>query len=662
MLRRLALRLLAFLTPPVERDEVLADLAAEAKTRSPFWLWRQVLLSIPSLLGRDWWRGWTGFEAEANRMRPGGTPMESWIVDFRFAVRRLRKRPTYAILAVVTLALGVGGAAAISSIVRTLFAPLPIANEREVAVFWDAFDWNESEYLYLRPQQTGFKDIAAWRFAAATLESDGAPTRLLYGIASSANLFDLLGAHAALGRTLREGDDRQGAGNIVILGHALWRELGGDSSIIGRPLRLAGSLVTVVGVMPADFWFPYPGIQLWFPASFDPGNQNGQYVFMGRLPPGRNLADMNGSLAHLTQLLGARYQYPIQWDKTRNAKLTPVREYLLGDLKPALRAAVLAIGLILLIGCANVAALMLGQLDARAGELAVRTALGADRRRLAQQLVAEALVVGTAAGVMGAGLAAVAFTFLVSRLPLGFMGGNARADWWLFAIAMPVALAAALGVAVIPMLALWRGDVRGALSRLRTSAGGGRGSRLESALVIGEVALTVLIAAGAGLLIRSVTHLYAIDPGLDTRRVAVVDVTLPERMSMDERRRSLAALVAETGRIPGVRSASAIEQLPLRGNVDNWTLRLEGHENDPHPPTTHLRFIEPRYFETMRYRLLSGRWFDSTDRAGTEPVVVINDALARQYFPAENPLGRRLVTTGGSSGSSVSSPRPPRRT
>lgn len=634
--------------PGAEQAEVLGDLAEEyarrralrGRLRAEGWLWRQVAGSLPALVRRSWWRGWTGFEPEANRMQPGGAPMESWIMDVRYAARRLRTRPTYALLAILTLALGVGGTAAIFSLVRgLLFERLPYAHEEQLAVFWNQFDWSEAEYLFLKPQVTGFQSFATWRSADVTLEEPGAPARLLHGIASSANLFDVLGSRPAIGRTFQTDEDRQGAENVVVLSDAMWHQLGADPGILGRRLRMAGVDCTVIGVMPPRFWFPDPEVQVWFAASLNPQSRSGQYAQIGRLPPGRSIESMGPTLAQITGLLATTFQYSAQWDKTKNAKLTPVREYLLGSLRPALLATAVAMALILLIACANVAALMLGQVDGRAGELAVRSALGANRRRLAQQLVAEAVLVGCLAGAVGAGLAALGFRFLVAMLPLGAWGQAAHIDWTLFALAIVIALVAAVGIALVPVVSLWRGDVRGRLARVR---GGGSG-RMEGGLVVAEVALAVLMAAGAALLIRSVTKLYAIDPGLDTRQVAVVDITMPIQMPTELRQRTLRELVAAVSAIPGVRSASAAQRLPLRGTGDNWGIRIAGHPELP-PSTTAFRIVEPGYFETMGYRLVAGRVFNGTDRPEGEREVVINEALARQYFGGENPVGRQVVT------------------
>jgi predicted permease len=304
-----------------------------------------------------------------------------------------------------------------------------------------------------------------------------------------------------------------------------------------------------------------------------------------------------------------------------------------------------AMGVILLIACANVAALMLGQVEGRTTELAVRAALGAGRRRLAQQLLGEALVVGLAAGLLGALLAWRGFGLLLAALPLGALGEGARPDWTLFGAAMAIAVLASLAIALAPVAFLRRGDLQGALTRSRTAGVGGRG-RVESGLVVAEVALAVLLAAGAGLFIRSVANLRAIDPGVDTRGIAVLDLVAGADMSLEDRRRTTAELLAALDALPGVNAAGAVQRLPLRGGGDNWGMAVEGRPDLP-SSTTSYRVATGGYFRALGIGVVAGRTFDASDRADGEPVVVINEALRRQYFGDADPIGRRIAAGYG---------------
>jgi putative ABC transport system permease protein len=654
-LPRLVAAIFRTLIPIAERDEVLADVRAEYEERvmthgvaaARRWVWRQALRSVPALLRRSWWRGNTGFEPPANRWRPGGPMLESWIMDARYAARRLISRPTYAALAILTLALAAGGTAAIFSVVRAiLLDPLPVAREEQVGVLWFSGSWQEQEFLRLRPQFPGFQRMAAYRPEDLTLEVPGNPMRLVAGIAVSAEFFEVLGTPAHLGRTFSAGEDVMGAAPVAILSHALWRDLGGDPAMIGTPLRLGGVARTIIGIMPPGVWFPSPTTQIWTAAQMNPENRSGRYTLVGRIANGQSIEYMDGPLQALAGLLRANFEYPNrQWDKTLNPSIESVREFLVGDVKPSLLATLAAMSVILLIACANVASLMLGQLDARATDIAVRAALGANRQRLVQQLAVESLLIGIAAGLIGAAIALVGFGVIVGALPLGALADTARLDWTVFWASMGAALVSALLVAVLPGVALWRGSsLHTILSTTRTGGVGSRGGRLESGLVVAQMALAVLLAAGAGLLIRSVANLRGIDPGLNRDTVAVIDAIMPAQLTPDERRRAILTVLPALEAVPGVRSVAAAQKLPLRGSGDNWGITIVGRP--PVNATTAFRMVTPAYFGTLGIPITRGRGFLPSDREGTERVVVINEALAATFFPGEDPLGKVLQTFG----------------
>ena len=557
---------------------------------------------------------------------------QSWIMDTRYAVRRLMSRPLYAALAIATLALGAGGTAAVYSVTeRILLDQLPIAREEQVGVLWFGGSWNEQEFLRLRPNFPGFERMGAYRPEDLTLESAGQPLRLIPGIAVSSELFDVLDTPPMLGRTFRQGEDLVGAEMVAVLSHSLWEELGSDPNIVGKPLQLGGVARTVVGVMPQGFWFPSPATRVWTTAPMNPTNRSGRYTLVGRTGEGQTLAHMDGPLRALANLLAANFKYPNpQWDKTRNPSIESAREFFVGDVKPALVATLSAMAVILLIACANVAALMLGQVDARANEVGVRAALGATRQRLIQQLLAESLLLGAIAGAIGAVLAVAGFHVLLQALPLGALADTARLDWRVFWASMTAALAASVLIAAVPGTALWRGvDLQAVLATTRTGGVGTRGGTLESALVVTQMALAVLLAAGAGLLIRSVGNLRAIDPGVDVDGVVVVDTTMPGRLTMEQRRLAVDTVVTALRALPGVQSAAAAQKLPLRLSGDNWNLVVRGR--GALNATTAMRFVTHDYFTVMGMTMRRGRGFSASDRAGTERVVIVNEALAANF-------------------------------
>ena len=647
---RLPFALLRVLLPRPERDEILADLRAEFAERAHVvgepaatrWLWRQVAGSAPALVRWTSWRDRTGYEARANAFRPGVPMIATLMSDARYAFRRLTSRPGYTLLAVLTLALGIGGTAAVFGIARpVLLEPLPYANADEVGMFWFDRSWNEEEFTYIRGRVPGFQLVAAHRGLDVTMRDGDAPARLIRTQRATRELFDVLGATPLIGRGFQEGDDAQTAEPVAVLSYGLWQELGGRRDIIDSRITIDGTPRTVVGVMPREFWYPDPGTRLWMSWPIQPEGRNGSWTLVGRVAPGHDVTRLEPQLGQFTQMLGERFDYPEQWDKTKNPDVTPIREELLGGMRPALVATFVAMGLILLIACANVSALMLGQVEGRATEISVRSALGASRRRIVQQLVVEALLLGLGAGIAGAALAAAGFGLLARALPLGTWADAATFDWTLFAAALGIAIAAVLLVVLVPTIAFWRGDVREGLHRARTGGIQGRGGRLERGLVVAQVALAMLIASGAALLVRSVNNLYAIDPGFDPEGVAVVDLIPSAELTNVQRRQTIEAMIEELKLLPGVVSAAAAVKLPLRGGGNSTNITVQGRPDLP-AATTFFRDVTRGYHETMGIRVIAGRTFDISDQPGPEIPVVINQALADKYFPGESPLDRIL--------------------
>ena len=652
-----AAALLRALLPYAEREEVLDDVAREYAQRAGstgraaarLWVWRQVLGSTPALVRRGWWRAWTGFEPRASWLRPGGPMFESWIKDARYACRRLVARPTFMAVAVLTLALGAGGSAAVFSVVRVLLlAPLPIAAEEQIGVLWSRRDWHEEEIVHLRPNYPGFQRVAGWKPGDLTLALPGEPLRMVPAVSVTAEMFEVLGRSAWIGRAFRDGDDVRGADPSVVLSHTLWRELGADPAIVGRQLVLGGIPRRVLGVMPAGFWFPNPATRAWVVPALDPQRAVGEYTMIGRISDGRRLDAMQAPLAEIAKSLGARFRYLPQWDKTRSPSLTPVREFVLRDVQPALVATMVAMALLLVIACVNVTTLMLGQVGGRTTELATRVALGAGRDRLLQQLIVEALLLGSLAGIAGAAVAASSFGVLVRSLPLGALAETTTLSWTVFWVSMGVALAASLAMAVVVALTWWRDTLRETLAGSRMHGVSVRGGRLEAALVIGQVSLAVVLAVGAALLMRSAQKLRAIDPGAEVGAVAVLDVTTT-RTAPDEARRAHLAPLAALQALSGVRAVAVAQTLPLRGPSNNWGLRIPGRPQFD-GQTTFVRIVSDDYFRALGIDVRRGRGFLPTDRASAQPVVVVNEAFAATFFDGDDPIGRVLNVGGADPG------------
>ena len=401
--------------------------------------------------------------------------MTSLTRDFQYATRTLKRRPGFSATVVLTLALGIGGTASTYGVVRTvLLDPLPYSHEREVGVFWKKTDWTHEEYLYIRGRVPGFRQVALYRQRDTILRDGEGPSRLVRAVAASSELFEVLGAGPILGRGFRAGDDVPNAEPVAILSFGLWQDLGGNLPI-GARLTLDGAQRTVIGVMPRGFWFPDPSVRIWIPEPLTPESRSFNSTLVGRVAPTHNVRAMETPLAQLVAMLDERFDFPApQWDKTKNPYVLPLRDDVLGPMRPALLATLGAMTLVLLIGCANVAALVLGQVDARSIEFAVRSALGAKRQRLTQLLIVEVLLVAIVAGALGAVLAWVGFPVVIGALPLGAWADSAAPDWRAFTSAMAIAIAAALLVMLVPTISLYRGDLRGVMNSARTGGIEGR--------------------------------------------------------------------------------------------------------------------------------------------------------------------------------------------
>jgi putative ABC transport system permease protein len=559
--------------------------------------------------------------------------------DVRYAVRMLLRRPAYALLSVITLALGIGGVAAVYGVGRgVLFDPLPYKEEEEIGVFWKKTDWTHEEYLFIRGRVPGFRDVALYRRRDVMLRVGDGPTLVVPAVTASAELFEVLGVRPLIGRGFQAGEDRPAADAVALISYAQWQEMGGIPEVIGMRVFLEGRPRTIVGVLPAEFWFPDHAVRIFAPEPLTPESRSWNSTLIGRIAPGHDLRSMGTAVAQLVAMLDERFDYPAQWDKTVDARIMPVRDDLLGPIQPAVLATLAAMALILLIGCANVAALVLGQVDARSIELAVRTALGARRQRLAQQLVIEVLLVAVVAALVGAGVAWAGFTLIAQGLPLGALANSAAPDWRVFSSALGIATIAAALVIVAPVIALYRTDIRAVLNRARTGGVEGRSSRLENTLVIAQVTLAVLITVAAALLVRSVTNLYSVEPGVRTDGVAIVDAVFGIG-GRARREQALAELIGALRSLPGVQSAGAAQKLPLRGGGYGLPLDVGGADAAK-GMTTEYRVVTPGYLESIGIPLRRGRTITEADRADTERVVVINQAFAETYLPGLDPLGR----------------------
>jgi predicted permease len=597
---------------------------------------------------------------ERARASWGVTALQDARADLRFAWRQLRKHPAFSVLAALTLALGIGGTVAIFSVVDgLLLRPMPVRAEGELSVFWMDYNWRGVEYDFVRERTRAFPELAAFSNDGYTLRGNERSSLIVAGV-SSANLFDVLGARPLLGRTFREGEDRPGAEPVVVLSWGTWQtELGGDRDVVGRRVALNGRPSTVIGVMPRNFWFPTPDMEAWVPLNLDPDDQqyqgNGWLVLLGRKGPGVTAAQVDEDLASLSRALGERFDYPDAWDKTRSPYVTPLRDYVLGDVRPPLLLLLGAVGLVLLMACANVAALILTRTADRQGEMAVRAAIGAGRVRLARQVLTESILLGAVGGVLGLGLAVAVFGVLVASLPLGSgLDDTLALNWRALVASLLLAVGTGAAISLAPMRHLLAGDLSG--SSFGQRGGGGSlaaPARMQRALVVAEVLLAVVLVTGAGLLVRSVDRLRAIEPGLDPEGVLIAGVLLGEEsVDAPRRREVLRSLVERARALPGVQAADLINRVPIRDGGWQGTVTVQDRPDlsDDRAPNAYYRTVGPETFEALGAEIARGRGFLPTDDASAPRVVVVNETFAGRMWPGEDPIGRTITRNGFSGG------------
>jgi putative ABC transport system permease protein len=584
--------------------------------------------------------------------------MDTLRQDLAYAFRRLRQAPGFTLVAVATLALGIGANTAIFSVVNgVLLKPLPYpGSERLVAVsqVWEGKRevYSPPNFLDVQSQSTSFESIAAYGGGEATLTGQGEPVSVP-GAEVSASFFGVLGVQPLHGRFFRSGENDAAMAKILVLGHALWMErFGGDPAVIGRAVTLDRKSYTVVGVAPQGFAFP-DDAQLWSPLGYDEdfhANRGAWYLsVIGRLKPGVSVAQADAEVATIAARLAKAYP---DMNEGVGGAVGSLRDALVGDSRRALLILMGAVGLVLLIACVNVANLMLARVVARETELAVRTALGAGRIRLIRQLLTESLLIGVLGGLLGLALASFGTETLIALQARGLpRTSEIRLDGRVLAFAASLAIGTGLLFGLVPALLMAR---RATAQSLREGGRGllrGRGGRLRGALVIGEIALAMMLLAGAGLLIRSFNQLRQVDPGFHTRNALTFRLALPEAAYADAGRRTrwYGDLLARLAGLPGVEAAGAVTALPLSGSRWNFSFEVDGRPKLPsaQQPTLETRVATLDYFGAIGLPLLRGRTFATADRDGAPQVVLLSEAAARRHFPGEDPIGRHITLGWG---------------
>ncbi|HWS87826.1 MAG TPA: ABC transporter permease [Pyrinomonadaceae bacterium] len=588
--------------------------------------------------------------------------------DVRYAVRALWKSPGFTLVAVLALALGIGANTAIFSVVNAvLLRPLPYAESGRLVAVGQTYPENRAT-----PSNTSYRNFTDWKEQARAFErmaayytttftrTGGGESVRLRGAVVTHDMFDLLGATPALGRGFRPEDERPGGGGDgrpAVLSYECWRrDFGGDRGVLGRAVTLNEKGYTVVGVMPAGFRFPVQGqpTEVWTSTASDAERPKGPGTIMeGRgfrtwrvvarlregVGPEEAQAEMDSVAANLASA------YP-EANKEVGVRVMPLLESVVGPLRPTMLLLFGAVGFVLLIACVNVANLLIEHAVRRRKEITVRVALGASRWRVARHLLVESLLLSLAGGALGTLLALWLTELLVAFSPERITRvAEARLDArvLLFTLGVSVLTGAVFGLA--PALAASKVNLTEALNDGgHGSTGGLRHNRLRGLLVVAEVAMAMVLLVGAGLLVQSLLNLRRVDPGFNPENVLTLSVSVPPSKYPRERGADFySRLLERVAALPGVTAASATSSLPLSGEAATTGFDIEGRPAEPgREPVGEVQSVAPGYFRTMGIPLLGGREYDRRDTFGSAPVVVINEALARQYFPGEDPLGKRI--------------------
>ena len=586
---------------------------------------------------------------------------EECMQDIAFALRGLRRAPGFAAAAILTLAVGIGAATAIFTVVYSvLLRPLPYRDAGRLVAVTTAFpgsglaqsSLSAPEFLDLAAAGGAFAELGAYDDGEFTLTGTGRPERVR-GAEASAGLFRTLGLRAAAGRLYGPDDDRPGAERVVVLGHGLWRRrFGGEAGVVGTTVRVDGVARTVVGVLPPEARLG--DAELLVPLALDPARlpSRGAHFLevIGRLAPGATLGQARAQLAAFADR--SRAEYPaIYSDPAFAITALPLREAWFGDVRPTMLVLLGAVALLLVLASVNVANLLLVRAEARQREIAVRTALGAGRGRLVRQLLTETLLLAAVGAAVGLPLAALGVRGLLALNPGALPAGTELAvDAVVLLAALGVVAGAAVLAGLVPAVQASSLDVRSAIVE-GTAAGGTRGSRLRSALVAFEVTAATVVLIGAGLVGRSFWRLQGVDPGFATASVLTMELTLtgPRYRTPGAVPAFYQSLLERLGALPGVRSVAAVSHLPLGGRTGDWTIEVDGRAASPVDPlpSPSFRIVAGDYFRTVGVPVRAGRGFGPGDGERTGPAAVVSEALARVAWPGESPLGKRFRLSGG---------------
>ncbi len=604
--------------------------------------------------------GNVGLVKEVTREMWGWGWLEVLGQDLRYGLRMLRRNPLFTLVAVCTLALGIGANTTIFSVVNVvLLRPLPYREAEQLVMVWHRnvnqrelqagnFELSPANFLDLQKQNQSFAQIAAFINHDFNLTGGGEPERVM-GWQTSATLFDVLGVAPVMGRGFTANDDRDGAEPVVVISHGFWqRRFGGQANAVGQTLRLDERNVTVIGVLPSGFEFPVKGSDLWMTLSMNAGQANARAAFalsaVARLKSGVTMTQASSEME--TIALSLEKAFPRSNTGVRFA-VEPLRERQGGNARTTLYLLLGAVGCVLLIACVNVANLLLARAAVRERELAVRAALGAGRQRLLRQMLTENALLSLLSGGCGLLLA----WWGVRALRALDVGGLVRldqvsVDGRVLSFTLGVSLLTGLLFSLAPALQSSRLNLNQALKEVGRGAAGTAGNRLRGAFVIAEVALSLMLLVGAGLLIRSFVRLLDVDTGFRPERLLTLRVELSQAKMQDAAQAAnfYQQVLERIQALPGVEAVSVVNALPIATPGMRSALTFEDKPDLPpgQPQLGNNRVISPDYFRSLGIPLLGGRTLTVQDNASAPPVAVINKSLARRYWGDENPLGKRF--------------------
>ncbi len=583
--------------------------------------------------------------------------MQTLWQDLRYGARILVQNPGFTLIAVITLALGIGANTAIFSLIdAVLLRPLPYHEPERLALVWEdstsiGFPRDTpapANYSDWKAQNRVFEEMAALDPRSFTLTGEGEPEKLMaYGV--TANFFPMLGVLPAQGRNFLAEEDRPGAPRVAIISHRMWQDrFGGQREILGREILLDGEKYSVIGVMPADFQFTQRYIKLWTPLAFSQGELNNRgahfLTVVGRLKPGITLSQADAEIKSITQRIARTFPNDAEG---LSSVVVSLRDQFTGDVQRSLWMLLVAVGFVLLIACANMASLLLARASSRRREIAVRAALGAGHARIVRQLMTESVLLASLGGALGVLFALWSFEFL-RRLtpPMMALQAAPRLDLRVLVFTLLVSLAAGVLFGLAPALQTSRLDLNEALKEGGGRSGFGIGQRrLRNTLVIAEVALALVLLIGAGLLIQTLRNLHGQYSSLHPESVLTVRTALSEQKYREHARRvAFYSQVLERVRaLPGVVSAGYTTSVPLEWKGGANGLTIEGRRPEPGANwNANHRQVSEDYLQTMGIVLREGRYFDTRDHERSQPVAIVNETMARQYWPNENALGRRF--------------------